>query len=189
MAEAPIVGALLLAAGAGTRMGGVKPARPFRGRPMLAWGVDAARAAGLPLLLVTGANRAAVEAAAGAVPSIHAENWADGLSASLRAGLLAAPAGWAGVLVLLADMPLVRPATLAALAAALRLGAPAVVPVHGGRRGNPCGFARGAFPRLLALSGDRGARALLGPLGAVEVAVDDPGILADFDRPEDLAGK
>ena len=51
------VGAILLAAGAASRMGAAKPAMDFRGRPMVAWVADAARAAGLPLLLVTGAHR------------------------------------------------------------------------------------------------------------------------------------
>ena len=181
-----MIGAILLAAGRASRMGAAKPALPFRGRPMLQWGVEAARAAGLPLLLVTGAHRAEVEAAAGPLPSVFAGNWADGLAASLKAGLLAAPAGWGGALVLLADMPLVRVATLSALAAELRLGAPAMVPVHDGQRGNPCGFARSTFQRLLTLSGDQGAKALLGLLGVVEVAVDDPGILVDFDTPGDF---
>ncbi|MGL6044682.1 MAG: nucleotidyltransferase family protein, partial [Sandaracinobacteroides sp.] len=62
----------------------------------------------------------------------------------------------------------------------------AVVPALGGRRGNPVGFARSLWPELMAVSGDRGARGLLERLGAVEVKVDDPGILRDLDRPEDL---
>lgn len=182
------VGAILLAAGAGTRMRAVKPAMPFHGRPMVAWGIERAREAGLPLLLVTGAHRNEVLAAAGPVESVQAEQWAKGLAESLKAGLRAAPAGWAGALVLLADMPRVRAETLAAVAAELRRGAPAVVPVFAGRRGNPCGFARESWGKLETLSGDQGARGLLDSLGAVELPVDDPGILQDFDRPEDFAG-
>ncbi|MFN3371792.1 MAG: NTP transferase domain-containing protein, partial [Sphingomonadaceae bacterium] len=67
-------------------------------------------------------------------------------------------------------------------------GAPAVVPVHAGRRGNPAGFARALWPRLMALEGDRGAGAILDSLGVEAVAVDDPGVHLDVDRPADLSG-
>lgn len=181
------IGALVLAAGSGSRMGASKLTLPLSGRPVIAHVLAAAEAAGLPVLVVTGAHAAAVRAAIGGAPAVFAAGHAEGLSASLRAGLAAAPEAWAGALVLLGDMPLVRPETLRALAGALAGGAPAVVPVHDGQRGNPAGVARAQWPALLALSGDRGARALLDSLGAVEIAVADPGVLKDLDRPEDLA--
>jgi molybdenum cofactor cytidylyltransferase len=182
------VGALVLAAGLSRRMGAAKLTLPVEGVPMLARTLAAVRAAGLPLLLVTGGHEAAVRAVAGAVPTVHAAFHAQGLSESLKAGLRAAPADWDAALVVLADMPFVQPPTLRALAAALAAGAPAVVPVQGGLRGNPAGFARTAWPALLALEGDRGARAVLDRLKVVEVPVDDPGVHRDLDRPEDLCG-
>ena len=181
-----IVGAIVLAAGQSRRMGAAKLAMPVEGVPMLAQTLGAVRAAGLPLLLVTGGHEAAVRAVAGEVPQVHAAGHALGLAESLKAGLSATPADWGAALVVLGDMPFVRADTLSALAAALAEGAPAVVPVQGGLRGNPAGFARGLWPSLLALEGDRGARGLLQALGAMEVAVDDEGIHRDLDRPEDL---
>lgn len=181
-----IVGALVLAAGLGSRMGGAKPAIPVNGRPMVAHVLAAAREAGLPTLLVTGAHAEAVEAAAGEGPSVRAGRHAEGMAESLKAGLAAAPAEWDAALVLLADMPFVEPRTLRRLAGALAAGAPAVVPVTAGRRGNPAGFARSRWPELMGLFGDEGARRLLDGMGVVEVEVDDPGVFRDLDRPEDV---
>lgn len=183
-----IVGALLLAAGRSRRFGALKQLAPIDGMPMVARTAAVVRAAGLPALLVTGAGAEAVAAAVPDLPARHAAGHALGLAESLKAGLAAAPEGWSAALVVLADMPFVRPDTLARLAGALAAGTPAVVPVAGGRRGNPAGFARALWPRLLALEGDRGAGAILDELGVVEVPVTDSGIHRDVDRPADLSG-
>ena len=92
--------------------------------------------------------------------------------------------GW---LVALGDMPHVAPATLAALRDALAAGAPIVVPVCDGRRGNPVGFGRVHLDALLALQGDQGARRLLQTCPVTEVQVADPGIFLDIDTPTDLS--
>ncbi|HEY7776275.1 MAG TPA: nucleotidyltransferase family protein, partial [Kineobactrum sp.] len=57
-----------------------------------------------------------------------------------------------------------------------------------GRRGHPVAFGRAWFGALASLSGDRGARALIqaNPGKCRELAVADPGILLDIDRPSDL---
>jgi molybdenum cofactor cytidylyltransferase len=184
------VGALLLAAGQSRRMGTAKLALPVDGVAIVARTHGSLAAAGLPVLLVTGAHEEAILAALPEVPHIHAEDHAKGLSASLNAGLAAAPPGWTAALVMLGDMPFVRPETLKALAAALDAGAPAVQPVFAGRPGNPAGFARALWPRLGTLSGDRGAGDLLRTLGPAlhRIAVEDPGIHRDLDTPEDLKG-
>jgi molybdenum cofactor cytidylyltransferase len=182
------VGAIVLAAGLSRRMGAAKLAVAVDGVPMLARTLATVREAGLPLLLVTGGHEDAVRAVSGDVPQVRAEGFERGLAESLKAGLRAAPAGWDCVLVVLGDMPFVQAGSLRALAGALAGGARAVVPVHAGLRGNPAGFARAAWPALLALEGDRGARGALDALGAVEVSVDDPGVLRALDVPEDLRG-
>ncbi|NLO80366.1 MAG: nucleotidyltransferase family protein [Xanthomonadaceae bacterium] len=119
------------------------------------------------------------------VATAHAER---GMGASLAAGVRAA-ADAAGWLIGLADMPLLQPATAQAVAAALRAGAPAAAPFYRGRRGHPVGFAAALGPQLLALDGDVGARRILealdGRLACIDV--DDPGVLIDIDRPQDLA--
>ncbi|HET9699539.1 MAG TPA: nucleotidyltransferase family protein [Burkholderiales bacterium] len=114
----------------------------------------------------------------------------EGMGASLAWGVAQA-AGADGWLVALADMPFIRPPTVAGVARALERGAPIAAPVHAGRRGHPVGFAAALREELLALGGDQGARALLIRHAAAVVAVecDDPGVLLDIDEPADLAAR
>lgn len=88
--------------------------------------------------------------------------------------------------IALADMPHVAPATIAAICAALEAGAGIAVPVSGGQRGNPVGFAGQYAQALLALEGDAGARSIVRTNPVTEVVVDDPGIFHDIDSPSDL---
>jgi molybdenum cofactor cytidylyltransferase len=112
-------------------------------------------------------------------------NAADGMAASLVCGLQRRPdsAGW---LIALADMPFLRPASIAAVCRALQDGASIVAPIYQGRRGHPVAFAHRYLPQLLALRGDQGARSLLQNNPVTEVEVGDPGIHRDIDLPADL---
>jgi molybdenum cofactor cytidylyltransferase len=111
----------------------------------------------------------------------------EGMGASLAWGVgqAAQAEGW---LVALADMPFIRPATIARVVGALEEGAMIAAPVHAGRRGHPVGFGRALREELLALGGDEGARSLLAhhAVRVTEIECDDPGILLDVDRPEDV---
>lgn len=193
--ESPIIGAILLAAGTSRRMGDQhKLLADWNGRPLVAHAAAAITAAGLPPpLVVLGARAIAVRAALGDQPAhyVVAVDHAEGMSRSLRAGLAAVPADWAGVLVCLADMPRVQPRTIAALARALANAGDAAiaVPVMNGRRGNPVGWGRAHFPALTAIDGDGGGRLLLRQAGdrVVSVAALDSGIHDDIDTPESLA--
>jgi len=86
----------------------------------------------------------------------------------------------------LGDMPRVAPSTIDALRAAIEAGAGIAAPVYDGRRGNPVAFGAAYLPRLLALQGDQGARALLSTEPVTQIVVTDPGILHDIDTPSDL---
>ena len=191
-AAAGTVGAIVLAAGRSTRMGSNKLIADLGGKPVVAHVVDAIAAAGLPPPVVVVGHRAdAVRAALAGrrVTFVEAPDFAAGMSRSLRAGLAAAPAAWGAAIVALGDMPAVDPATYAALVAAMLDRIPVVVPTWNGKRGNPVLWGRAHWPRLMAVTGDSGGRALLAEFGdrLVEVAVDDPGILVDVDTPEALA--
>jgi len=107
-----------------------------------------------------------------------------GMGTSIAAGVRASPesAGW---LVLPGDMPLVRPATLLAVARALDHHAVAYAQ-YSGRRGHPVGFAAELYPELTELSGDEGARRIIARYPAFAVDLDDPGILVDIDTADDL---
>ena len=115
------------------------------------------------------------------------ENAAEGMGASLACAARAAGAAH-GYLVALADMPFVRPTSIAAVRAALEGGAPLCAPYFRARRGHPVGIAGRFHPQLVVLEGDEGARRLLAAQEKqlVKIAVGDPGVIRDIDRPEDL---
>jgi molybdenum cofactor cytidylyltransferase len=116
------------------------------------------------------------------------ENATEGMGASLACAARAA--GQAdGYLVALADMPFVRPSTIAAVRDALLAGAPLAAPYCRMRRGHPVAISGRFFEQLLQLRGDEGARALLtdNQRSLVKVPVGDPGVLRDIDTPADLA--
>jgi molybdenum cofactor cytidylyltransferase len=92
--------------------------------------------------------------------------------------------------VALADMPFIRAETFRAVREALESGALIAAPIDraSGRRGHPVGFSTALREELLELDGDEGARSVIARHleSVVLVAVDDPGIFRDIDRPEDL---
>lgn len=189
------VGALVLAAGRSSRMAPRNKllVEDAEGVAMVARTVDHILASSArPLIVVTGHQRERVAAALAGrdVTLAVAEDYASGLSASLRTGLGALPAGLDGVLICLGDMPLVGPAVLDRLISAFdpAAGRAIVVPTHQGHRGNPILWGSGFLPDMQALTGDAGARALLARHAdrVIEVEVADDGVLRDFDTPESL---
>jgi molybdenum cofactor cytidylyltransferase len=107
-----------------------------------------------------------------------------GLGDSIAAGVQACPDldGW---LIALADMPFILPSSIERVAAGIREDG-LCVPVLAGEYGHPVGVGRGFGPKLMALSGDRGAKVLFAGARVVEIAVDDPGVVWDVDVPEAL---
>jgi molybdenum cofactor cytidylyltransferase len=191
--------AIVLAAGAASRFGGGKLLAPWLGGVLLDGALAAALAAPVrTVTVVTGAEGERIAAEARRLAErmgesdrlriVEAKNHAEGMGASLRAGAAALPADAGGVFVFLGDMPRVPIAVLSDLAAEVRAGAPAAAPEFRGRRGNPVLMGAGLIPRLLALTGDKGAREILAGLGADLALVEAPddGVLFDVDRPEDL---
>lgn len=184
------VHALVLAAGSGSRFGGPKLLAPWRGGVLLDGALEAALAAPVDsVVVVTGANADAVTRAVGdRARTVHAADHAQGMAASLKAGLAALPPDATGVVVFLGDMPLAPPDVVRRLVEAIRAGAPAAAPFVAGRRGNPAAFSSSLFGQAAAIDGDRGAREVLDRLGEglVRVETDDPGVLIDVDRPGDM---
>ena len=110
-----------------------------------------------------------------------------GLGDSLAAAIqsVAADPAVDGVLVALADMPWLEPATLQKLTNALAQY-PLVAPSYQGRRGHPVGFARCFFSQLAQSQGDRGAQSLLAAEPVHLCPVADSGVVRDVDRPGQL---
>lgn len=184
--------AIVLAAGRSTRMHGInKLLADLGGRPIVAHVVDAIAAAGLPAPVIVLGNMAdAVRAAVESRPAsfVRAPDFADGLSRSLRAGIAALPADCDAAIVCLGDMPGVMPAVIESLASTYRTPSDIVVPSWRGKRGNPILWGRAYFPRLMALEGDVGGKALLAEFSehVIELPVDTEAVLADIDTPEAL---
>ncbi len=107
-----------------------------------------------------------------------------GMGDSIAAGVRAT-AGSAGWLVLPADLPLVQPASLRAIAAALRAHA-VVAPVVDGQRGHPVGFAASLGPALMALSGPQGAASIVRAHPPHLLPLSDIGCTTDIDTLADL---
>jgi len=99
----------------------------------------------------------------------------DSISAAVRA-----TSGANGWLVLPADLPLVQPRTLQAVAQSLRRF-DVVVPFHAGLQGHPVGFSRACFEGLASLKGEKGAAAVVKSRPMMALVVDDVGCVTDID--------
>ncbi|WP_400191561.1 NTP transferase domain-containing protein [Hymenobacter sp. B81] len=195
LAAAPdFVAVLLLAAGASSRMGRPKQLLPYRGRSLLRHAAETAVAVGCgPVLLVTGAEHETLlpEVAGLPVQVVPNAAWAEGLSSSIRAGLAAAealPGRCRGVLIVLADQPLVTPALLGQLVALHRQSArPIVAAAYDDGLGVPALFGAEVFAELRALRGAAGARHLLAANPGRVQPLPGAAALLDVDTPADYA--
>lgn len=107
-----------------------------------------------------------------------------GMGHSIAAGVSASgdAEGW---LILPADMPLVQPSTILAVAAGLE-HFPVCFAQHLGLQGHPVGFGTELYTELTSLEGDEGARRIVARFGAQPIVVDDPGVRVDIDTADDL---
>jgi molybdenum cofactor cytidylyltransferase len=188
------VGAIVLAAGRSTRMGGPnKLLAEIGGKPLVRFVAEQALASrAAPVVVVTGHERAKVEAALAGlrVRFVHNPDYAAGLSTSLKVGLAALPPEVDGAIVCLGDMPQVTAALIDRMLEAFdpARGALVVVPTIDGKRGNPVVWSRRFFPDLMALEGDVGARHLIATYAdaVTEVPLEDSAALTDVDTPDAL---
>jgi molybdenum cofactor cytidylyltransferase len=196
MPPALSIAAIVLAAGRSTRMGAAnKLLADVGGRPMVRRVVEAALASrARPVLVVVGHQAEEVRAALTGLDVAFVANadYAAGLSTSLKAGIAAVSPQVAGALVLLGDMPGIGADDIDRLIAEFAAaGTPEaiVVPVHGGRRGNPVLWPRACFARIMQLAGDAGAKRLLAdhPSAVREIDLGTEAIFIDVDTPEALA--
>ncbi|MDJ0387106.1 molybdopterin-binding/glycosyltransferase family 2 protein [Roseomonas sp. E05] len=198
------VAVLVLAAGRSRRMAPLNKllVSDDKGVPMVARVVgNALESRARPVIVVTGYESERVEEALAGRPVIfaHTEDYAEGLSASLKAGLGALPPETEGVLVCLGDMPLVTGAMLDRLISAFdpEEGRAIVMPTFRGKQGNPMLWSREFLPEMMEITGDVGARHLVGKYAdrVAEVEMANDAVLRDFDTTDalrlapDFAGK
>ena len=188
------VGAVVLAAGASSRMGTPKQLLRFRGETLLRRAALAALGAGCrPVVVVTGAHalRTGEELRGLGVLEVVNELWETGMASSVRAGigaLLGADADASAVVLMLCDQPHVTSEIIAALVAAHRDGGRTVVASRYGESfGVPALFDRSLFPELARLEGRGGAKQLIERHAREAHFVSFPGGETDVDTPDDFA--
>ncbi len=187
------VGGLLLAAGAGRRLGQPKALVPFDGQLLVERGVALLTGAGCaPVHVVLGAayDEILVTADLAEATPVHNPAWASGMGSSLRTGLASLSPEVEAVVVALVDQPLVTAAAVRRLLTAYQEGATVAVATYDGQPRNPVLLGRAVWAEVAALAeGDLGARAYLRahPELLTQVPCDDVGSPDDVDTPQDLA--
>jgi len=189
------IGAVIIAAGSSSRLGQPKQLLKLNGEMLLQRAIRIAQQSGLsPVLVVLGAHRRHIESQidfSGASIIVNGE-WEEGMASSIRFGIEAlkkdAPEAQ-GVLLMICDQPAVTAEHLCRMLDAFRQHpAGRIASVYASRRGIPAIFPLQAFPDLLALRGDHGARGLLADKDCEVFEIPLDGGELDIDRPEDLAG-
>lgn len=192
MTERTALTAVVLAAGCSTRM-------QTRNKLLLPWGEKRLLQVVVETLLtvpfekvvvVIGHEHQKVEQLLQgyALRMVYNEQYAEGMSSSIRKGVEAVEDPGSGYLLALGDMPWIRQDTVERLCMTFPRRDPGAiaVPAMGRRRGHPVVFGKFYRRELLQLEGDRGASSLLHrhAENVLEVSVEDPGIFKDVDTPE-----
>ncbi|TMD93128.1 MAG: nucleotidyltransferase family protein [Chloroflexi bacterium] len=180
---------VVLAAGDSRRMGQTKQLLPLGGRTLLDTVLAAARGARLDeLVLVLGAEAERIAAAvdtAGARVVVAADH-AEGMGASLRAGVGALGPEVERVVVLLGDQPRVTAELVdAVLERHLESGLPAAAVSAGGVLQPPVAADRRLWPQLIAAHGDSGLRSVLRAVPGIVATLSVEGVTVDIDTPDD----
>lgn len=186
--------AIVLAAGASRRLGRPKQLLEIEAETLLCRAIRMAREAGAdPVLVVLGAS---AETISGSVPleqTIVVLNceWEEGIASSIRAGIrvtVSCASDAPGVILMTCDQPRLSSGHLRTLIERFRGSSESAIAAstYGGVRGTPAVLPRGAFPRLLALQGDKGARSILADPQQAVVELPFEGGEIDIDTPADL---
>jgi molybdopterin-guanine dinucleotide biosynthesis protein A len=169
----------VLAGGASRRMGAPKPLAPLGGRPLIAWPLAAAEAAGLRAVVVAKATTP--------LPPVGVEVWLepDAPQHPLTGLVHALERAGTDVVAVGCDQPWLAPELLGRLAEARGCAAPLV---GGALEPFPARYPVAALDALRsALAEEAPLRRVLAALAPEPVAVGDPRIVAGVNTPEALA--
>jgi molybdenum cofactor cytidylyltransferase len=187
-----MISGLLLAAGESRRMGSPKALLRYQGQTFIERICSAFLAAGVDeLIVVLGARAEELRRALPVHPDLRTvvnSRYFQGQLSSLMVGIGALSPDSEAVVANLVDHPLVSAATIKALIDSFRAAPlPILVASYQGRRGHPVLFSSHIYGEILAAPLDQGAKVVVrkDPSRVRELPLDDPGILADIDTPED----
>jgi molybdenum cofactor cytidylyltransferase len=187
-----MISGILLAAGESRRMGSPKALLSYQGQTFIERICTAFLNAGVDeLVVVLGAHADALRPALPSHPALRTvvnAHYFQGQLSSLMVGIGTLSPDSEAAVVNLVDHPLVSSATIKALIDSFRTAPlPILIASYQGRRGHPVLFSSQVYGEILAAPLDRGAKVVVrkDPSRVREVQLDDPGILADIDTPED----
>ncbi len=189
-----MLSAILLAAGESRRMGSPKALLHYQGQTFIERICTAFLTAGVDeLIVVLGARAEEIARALPVHPALRTvvnSRYAQGQLSSLMVGIGALSPESEAVVVNLVDHPMVSSETITAVIDSFRAAPiPIVIASYQGKRGHPVLFASSVYGEILAAPLDQGAKVVVrkDPARVRELPLEDPGILADIDTPEDYA--
>jgi molybdenum cofactor cytidylyltransferase len=184
-----VIAGLLLAAGRSSRFGADKLCAKLNGKAVIRWSAEALSPADVVYVVIPPGADAVTQALSRLDVSFVVNlARAEGMASSIRAGVAALSSDVDGVVIALADQPLVSKDVVRALGERWRVGdVAAVVPEYRDGRGHPVLFGRECFAALQTLRGDVGARSVLDALGDRVARINvDAEMPVDVDTPDAL---
>lgn len=190
------ISALLLAAGKGERMGGVKQLLSLGEKRMIEAALQNLRASRCnEIIVVLGFAAEEIRPLVEGKERVRVvinPRFAEGMSTSIHQGLKEISTRATGILIALADQPFIPPEVINALIEGFQTGAQGIVlPAYEGKRGHPVILDRKKYETdLFELQGDVGGKEIVRtyPEDVLEVEVASRGVLIDIDAPEDYHG-
>lgn len=187
-----MISGILLAAGESRRMGSPKALLRYQGKTFIERSCNAFLSAGVDeLIVVLGARAGELCRAVPIHPRLRTvtnPRYFQGQLSSLMTGIGALSPESEAVVVNLVDHPLIAAETIKALITSFQMEPlPIVIAAYNGKRGHPVLFSRQIYGEILAAPLDQGAKVIVrkDPARVRELQLNDPGILADIDTPED----
>lgn len=180
--------ALILAAGQGRRAGLAKLSRYIGEDTMLEHLAKVVSSSNLEkTIMVTGYEKSFAENIAKKYGFLicHNENYMEGMSTSLKAGVRALPEDCQAIVIILGDMPYIKASTINTLVSAFETGEKdIIIPRYKNKTGHPLIMSSTYKEQILNIQGDKGARDVIkNNLQNVKyIDINDEGILIDIDE-------
>ncbi|MBD1892770.1 nucleotidyltransferase family protein [Coleofasciculus sp. FACHB-SPT9] len=190
--NAPVVGLIILAAGASTRMGTPKQLLMYQGRSFLRHTAEVAIASLCqPIVVVLGADAERMKPEVNLLPVQIVENpqWAEGMSSSIRVGIEALSnlnQNIEAVAIALCDQPFISSQLLNQIVEAYQVTRrPIIASEYAGSLGVPALFSRALFPELTSLKTTEGAKKIIKKYSPEVFRIPFPEGAIDIDTPKD----